>query len=831
MGLSFADFAVPSTPTNTKVAVENRVVTPFWGINPEMTTTSAPATNTAYPSLTPTNIPSNTAILAVNINTPTTTNLPLVSSNATTNLPPSPPVMVKATYNPSSIPTTASLSVNVYDPENRPLDVLFYGRPVQSVAGPDFTIVVIPDPQYYSLMYPAIFNAQTEWIANNRTSSNIVYVASLGDHVEHPLDPAQWMNADAALSILDASGIPYGLAAGNHEGAPSNTQNFNAYFGVTRFEGKPHYGGHFGGDNDNHFDLFSASGLNFIVIYIEYDDGMTTTRHPVLQWANGLLQTYHDRRAIVISHNLLQGESSNLFTPQGQTIYNALKDNPNLFLMMGGHLDVAARRTDTFNGNMVYTLRSDYQYVDNLQSGYLRILRFSPTDSMIYVSTYSPTQGKFYDKPDAAQSNFNLPYGMEGTAFELISTVSGVASGGMAAISWPNLGTNKQYQWFAVASDGTHQTASDTWEFTTTGVNVAPVAQEQTAITNEDSALPIILMATDANGDLPAYSVLTGPMHGSLTGIAPNLTYTPHLDYNGTDSFTFQASDGTVNSNAATISITINPMNDVPLCADVTLQTHSNVVGQADPLCTDKEGAALNYFVLDQPAYGAASVIGGKLQYVPQGSYSGSDSFTYKANDGAADGNVAVVNVTVSAGNAAPVAEDQSVTTSEDMALEIRLAGSDPDQNPLVYRIVSGPSHGSFDGSSYIPAANFNGYDSFTYQVSDGLLNSNIATATIAVNPVNDAPVSVTDAYRTKRNLTLDVPAPGVLANDQDIEDTRLTVTLVNGVSHGTLTLNTDGSFIYTPNSDFRGEDTFTYQISDSEGATSLTTVTINVRN
>jgi hypothetical protein len=419
---------------------------------------------------------------------------------------------------------------------------------------------------------------------------------------------------------------------------------------------------------------------------------------------------------------------------------------------------------------------------------------------------------------------------MEGAAFEVIGIVNGVTSGGTAAMSWPNLGTNKQYQWFAVASDGTHQTSSDTWELTTTGVNVAPVAQEQAAITSEDSALPIILMATDANGDLPTYSILMGPAHGSLMGTVPNLTYTPHLDYSGTDSFTFQASDGTVNSNTATITITINAMNDVPLCADVALPTHSNVAGQVDPLCTDKEGAALNYFVVDQPTYGAASVIDGKLQYVPQGNYSGSDRFTYKANDGVADGNVAIVNVTVTAGNAAPVADNQWVTTSEDMALDIRLAGSDPDQNPLAYKIVSGPGHGSFDGSRYIPAANFNGNDSFTYQVSDGLLSSNIATVTIAVNPVNDAPVSVTDIYQTKRNRTLDVPVPGVLANDQDLEGTRLTVTLVNGVSHGTLTLNRDGSFIYTPNPDFRGEDIFTYQISDPEGATSLTIVTIDVR-
>jgi VCBS repeat-containing protein len=158
----------------------------------------------------------------------------------------------------------------------------------------------------------------------------------------------------------------------------------------------------------------------------------------------------------------------------------------------------------------------------------------------------------------------------------------------------------------------------------------------------------------------------------------------------------------------------------------------------------DKDYAALNYFIVDNPAYGIASLIDGRLQYVPQGNYNGSDSFTYKANDGVAD--------------------------------------------------------------------------------------SNIATVIITVNPANNAPVAAADTYRMKRNSTLEVPAPGVLANDQDIENGGLTITLVNGVSHGTLTLNSDGSFTYTPNPDFRGEDAFTYQISDPEGATSITTVTINVR-
>ena len=295
------------------------------------------------------------------------------------------------------------------------LSLIFYDRPPPAHAESDFTLVVLPDTQYYASSYPDIFNAQMQWIVENETTENIVFVASLGDNVDAPGDLNQWTNANAAYGILDAAGIPYGVAAGNHDGAPDATENFNAYFGEARFAEQPTYGGHYGDDNDNSYALFEAGGLKFILAFIEYDDGMTDPGHPVLAWANGLLQSYADHRAIVISHNMLEGGMSNAFSSQGQAIYDALGGNPNLFLIMGGHLDVAARRSDTAHGHTVYTLRSDYQFVDTWQSGYLRLLRFSPANNRIYVSTYSPTKGAYY--PDRTENNFSLPYDMrEGAA-------------------------------------------------------------------------------------------------------------------------------------------------------------------------------------------------------------------------------------------------------------------------------------------------------------------------------------------------------------------------------------------------------------------------------
>ncbi|MGH3477235.1 MAG: Ig-like domain-containing protein, partial [Nocardioidaceae bacterium] len=157
---------------------------------------------------------------------------------------------------------------------------------------------------------------------------------------------------------------------------------------------------------------------------------------------------------------------------------------------------------------------------------------------------------------------------------------------------------------------------------------------------------------------------------------------------------------------------------------------------------------------------------------------------------------------------------------------------SDPDGDPLTAVLGSGPSHGTLtlnaNGSfSYTPAANYNGTDSFTYRASDGTLESNEATVTITVTASNDAATAVDNAYSTGEDTTLTVNAPGVLGNDSDPDGDPLTAVLGSGPSHGTLTLNANGSFSYTPAANYNGTDSFTYRASDGTTTSNLATVTI----
>ena len=279
----------------------------------------------------------------------------------------------------------------------------------------DFTVVALPDTQYYSEKYPKIWAAQSDWIVANRKKLNIAYVAHLGDITQNgDGKPEEWAIASDALYRLEnptttglPDGIPYGMVPGNHDHRVG-TREFDKYFGVEHFAKRPYYGGHFGTDNNSHFDKFSASGLEFIVLYIDFDFDKLDYA-PIDAWADGVLKTNAKRRAIVVSHNLLAVTGS--FDPRGQAIYDSLKGNPNLFLMLCGHNHGEAYRYDSHEGLGVMTCLSDYQNGPEGGGGYLRLYRFSPAENLVRVQTYSPWLKEYKTDPS---NQFAFGYLMDG---------------------------------------------------------------------------------------------------------------------------------------------------------------------------------------------------------------------------------------------------------------------------------------------------------------------------------------------------------------------------------------------------------------------------------
>ena len=241
---------------------------------------------------------------------------------------------------------------------------------------------------------------------------------------------------------------------------------------------------------------------------------------------------------------------------------------------------------------------------------------------------------------------------------------------------------------------------------------------------------------------------------------------------------------------------------------------------------SDVEGSPLTIIVVSNPAHGTLSMnVDGSFTYTPHANYHGADSFTYKLSDGTSESNVATVSLTVNPVNDFPTANHDTYAVAEDNVLTVAAPGVlandfDVDGDSLTATLVTSPTHGSLafnaDGSfTYTPHANYNGSDSFKYAARDGSSFSFIRTVTLTVTSVNDAPTAGNDSYTTAEDTPLTVAAPGVLGNDADVEGTALTAVLVSGPAHGTLTLNSNGSFTYTPDANYNGPDSFTYKASD----------------
>jgi VCBS repeat-containing protein len=342
---------------------------------------------------------------------------------------------------------------------------------------------------------------------------------------------------------------------------------------------------------------------------------------------------------------------------------------------------------------------------------------------------------------------------------------------------------------------------------------------------------------SDANGDLILAVLDGGPASGSLT-LNPDgsFSYLPNNGFSGDDSFQYHATDGLENSNIGTVNIHVNA---APVAADDNYSTNKNItlnVSAPGVLGNDSDEGAITAELDSGTSNGTLTLNSdGSFTYIPDGGFSGNDSFTYHANDGSLDSNIATVNITVI--NSVPVAADDNYNTARNGQLTVGAPGvlsndSDADGDSLNAVKDTDPPNGTVtlnaDGSfTYTPDTGFVGIDTFTYHANDGTANSNIATVNITVT--NDAPIATDDSYVTDKNIALNVPAPGVLGNDSDPNGDPLTAVVDVNPTNGSLTLNADGSFTYTPNTDYVGADSFTYHANDGADDSNIATVNLTV--
>ncbi len=231
----------------------------------------------------------------------------------------------------------------------------------------------------------------------------------------------------------------------------------------------------------------------------------------------------------------------------------------------------------------------------------------------------------------------------------------------------------------------------------------------------------------------------------------------------------------------------------------------------------------------------------GAFSYTPAADFFGTDSFAYSARNSSGATSYATVTISVTSSNQPPVSEDDSYSLNEDGTLELNAAAGvlsndmDADGDVLTAEVVDAPANGTLtfnqDGSlTYVPNANFSGTDTFTYVATDGSAESDAMTVSLEVFAFNDAPTANADAYSVFKNHTLEVVvSSGLIANDSDLDGDALTAEIVTQAAHGTVTLDSNGAFNYTPDADYQGSDEFVYQAVDAAGAVSQATVSIDV--
>jgi pimeloyl-ACP methyl ester carboxylesterase/predicted MPP superfamily phosphohydrolase len=282
-------------------------------------------------------------------------------------------------------------------------DVSFHEVDLQQQPVENFTIVALPDTQFYSESYPEVFDNQTEWIASNADSQNVVFVTHEGDIV-NVNTIAQWENANRSLSKLDGH-APWAVLPGTHDGNPSNLANYNTYFNFNRFSGEAWYGGAYLNNNANSYELFSGGNDDYLIFHFQQSPSDS-----VLAWANTTIASCPNRRVLVTTHDYLNVDGSR--TSVGDRIWQKFvaPNADRVFLVLCGHMHAENRRSDTVNGHTVYQLLADFQEgYPNGGNGWLRILDFRPAEDRIYVKTYSPYVNQYQTD---GNSQFILDYDM-----------------------------------------------------------------------------------------------------------------------------------------------------------------------------------------------------------------------------------------------------------------------------------------------------------------------------------------------------------------------------------------------------------------------------------
>ncbi|HCG8707045.1 RTX toxin [Vibrio parahaemolyticus] len=392
---------------------------------------------------------------------------------------------------------------------------------------------------------------------------------------------------------------------------------------------------------------------------------------------------------------------------------------------------------------------------------------------------------------------------------------------------------------YVVTSGGVSE--STTVEVNVTPVNDAPVAKDDIATTQEDTAVTIDVLPndTDVDGDkLSIQSASVPEAQGKVEIVDGKLVFTPAENFNGHAEIIYTVTDGEL-TDEAKVTVTVNPVNDAPV-------VESNIADQAlaedfTPYTIDLNTAFSDVDNVDGELTFSVSgnsniqvaIVNGIATITPTADWNGSETLTFTATDPSGESISQTVNFTV-----APVADivADSVTVVEDTPTIIKVLGNDTfegDDKVVSLDTNNGPANGTVsinpDGSvTYTPNDNYHGTDSFTYIVTSGGVSES-TTVSVDVTPVNDAPVAKDDIATTQEDTAVTID---VLSNDTDVDGDKLSIQSATVPEAQGKVEIVDGKLVFTPAENFNGQAEITYTVTDGQLTDEAkVTVTVNPVN
>ena len=379
---------------------------------------------------------------------------------------------------------------------------------------------------------------------------------------------------------------------------------------------------------------------------------------------------------------------------------------------------------------------------------------------------------------------------------------------------------------------------------TTQAINYPPTSTDVSLQGDEDTTITGRIPASDPDGDVLTYQIANQPLHGSvvLDPRSGEFVYVPAANYHGTDSFEVSITDGRGNSTSSTVTLTVTAVNDLPVTADLNLNTDEDAAVAGQIVASDLDGDTLAYSLATAPVNGSVTVdpATGAFVYTPDANFNGTDSFIVMVSDGQGGNVSSTVTIGVAALNDAPTTTDLNLNTEEDVAVSGQIMATDVDGDVLSYAVSSVPQNGvlilnaATGEFTYTPNTNYNGTDSFVVTISDGNGGATTSTVTVGVTPVNDVPtVSPIALDSINEDGNLIITQNDLLAGASDIDGDSLTaVNLTLASGNGTLVENGDGTWTFTPSINWNGAVDFAFDVFDGTttvpNTASLTVLSVN---